>query len=86
MDYIGIKDKWDSIFISVKMNIDLNNEFEFFCFYCEWYLIYEYIKKKPCLVALNRQKALRRFCVVFDLILIINKYYLFFVCIHWIDY
>lgn len=53
VDYIGIKDKWDSIFISVKMNIDLNNEFEFFCFYCEWYLIYEYIKKKFCLVVLN---------------------------------
>ena len=32
VDYIGIKDKWDSIFISVKMNIDLNNEFKFFVF------------------------------------------------------
>ena len=68
------------------MNIDLNNEFEFFCFYCERYLIYEYIKKKPCPVALNRQKALWRFCVVSDLIVIINKYYLFVVCIHWVDY
>jgi len=32
VDYIGIKDKLDSIFIGVKMNIDLNNEFKFFVF------------------------------------------------------
>ncbi len=54
--------------------------------YKRQYLIYEYIKKKPCPVALNRQKALWRFCVVSDLIVIINKYYLFVVCIHWVDY
>ncbi len=49
-------------------------------------LVRTFLKKKPCPVALNRQKALWRFCVVSDLIVIINKYYLFVVCIHWVDY